>query len=60
MIEEQRTETREEALERIRRAGTVAHTLEELLGPGPTPDDPEDLEEFLSVLESLRQQPGAR
>jgi len=52
--QEQQVETREEALARIRRAGRPALTVEELYGPGPGPDDPEDLEEFLAVLESMK------
>ena len=54
-IPSDRVETREEALARIRRTGKAALTLDELYGPGPAADDPEDLEAFLALLDSMRQ-----
>ncbi len=45
-------ETRDEAVARILRAGQPARSVEDLYGPGPGPDDPEDLEAFLALLDS--------
>ena len=51
-VQKPQEETREEAIARILRAGRPALSREELYGPGPGPDDPEDLETFLALLDS--------
>lgn len=48
-------EARERDRARIRTIGRPVRTVEELYGPGPGPDDPEDLEAFLASLEEQRQ-----
>jgi hypothetical protein len=45
-------ETRDEAVARILRAGRPVRSAADLYGPGPGPDDPEDLEAFLALLDS--------
>lgn len=47
-------EDRERALARIRSAGQPIRSVDELYGPGPGVDDPEDLEEFLAFLREQR------
>jgi hypothetical protein len=44
------SETREESVARILRTGQAALSVDDLYGPGPGPDDPEDLEAFLDLL----------
>jgi hypothetical protein len=44
-----------EARERIRRIGRPIQSTSALYGPGPGPDDPEDLEAFLAFLDEQRQ-----
>lgn len=54
------TTAREEALARIHRLSRPAQTVEELYGPGPGPDDPEDLEAFLEFLAAGKRPVQAR
>jgi hypothetical protein len=51
-IERAGVETQEAAVERVLRAGRPATVADELYGPGPESDDPEDLEAFLALLDS--------
>jgi hypothetical protein len=51
-VQQPEVETRDEAVARVLRAGRPAHSVEDLYGPGPGPDDPEDLEAFLALLDS--------
>lgn len=44
----------EQARARLRKQGKPILTLEQLYGPGPGPDDPEDLEAFLAFLAEHR------
>lgn len=48
-------EARERAVARVRKVGKPVRSVEELYGPGPGPDDPEDLEAFLAFLADQRQ-----
>jgi hypothetical protein len=48
-------EARHRAVARIRATGTPIRSVEELYGPGPGPDDPEDLDAFLALLAQQRQ-----
>ena len=54
-IQNEEAEARERAVARIRRSGRPVRSVNELYGPGPGPDDPEDLEAFLSFLAEQRQ-----